>query len=208
MRFLATSSGVPPALEISSTTVCVSGGTRLPRSATYLAMASLRALADFRPVQIHARHPGLRREGNELRVVLRQFASAQPVLLLRQNDDRAALRRLVGNRSQLRGVGQIRFGHARGRVKIGRLAIAQRDRSGLVEQQNVHVARGFDGAAGHGDHVALNHAVHAGDADGRQQPADGRGNQADQQGNQHENILRRARNRSRRAATSPRPAGR
>ena len=95
-------------------------------------------------------------------------------------------------RSQLRGVGQIRIGNAGRGKKLGRLAIAQRDRSGLIEQQHVHVARSFHGPAGHGDHVALNHAVHAGDADGRKQAADGGGNQADQQGDQHENVLRRA----------------
>ena len=42
----------------------------------------------------------------------------------------------------------------------------------------------FDGAARHGDHIGLNHAIHAGDADGRQQAADRRRNQADQQRDQ------------------------
>ncbi len=37
----------------------------------------------------------------------------------------------------------------------------------------------------HGQHVALHQAVHAGDADGRQQRADGGGDQRDQQGDEH-----------------------
>jgi hypothetical protein len=66
-----------------------------------------------------------------------------------------------------------------------RLAIAERDRAGLVEQQRVDVARGFDRAAGHREHVALDHAVHAGDADRREQAADRRRDQADEQRDQH-----------------------
>ena len=95
----------------------------------------------------------------------------------------------VGNRGQLRGVGQIRVVTPGAGIEVGRLAIAERDRSRLIEQQNVHVAGSFDRAARHGDHVALDHAVHAGDADGREQAADRRGDQADQQRNQHKNIL-------------------
>ena len=34
-------------------------------------------------------------------------------------------------------------------------AIAERDRAGLIEQQHIHVARGFDRAPAHGEHVAL-----------------------------------------------------
>ena len=73
-----------------------------------------------------------------------------------------------------------------------RLAIAERDGAGLVEQQRVDVAGGFDGASRHGQHVVLDQAIHAGDADGGQQAADGGRNQADQQRDQHEHRLRRA----------------
>ena len=55
----------------------------------------------------------------------------------------------------------------------------------LSKQQHVDVARGFDGPADGGNHVGLNHAVHAGNADGREQSADRGGNQADQQRHQH-----------------------
>ena len=69
--------------------------------------------------------------------------------------------------------------------ELDRLAIAEGDGAGLVEQQRVDVARGFHGLAAHGEHVVLHDAIHAGDADGGKQAADGGGNQADQQRNQH-----------------------
>ena len=58
---------------------------------------------------------------------------------------------------------------ARRRHERERLAIAERDRAGLVEQQHVDVAGRFDRAAGRRDDVGAHHAIHAGDADGRQQ---------------------------------------
>ena len=73
-----------------------------------------------------------------------------------------------------------------------RLAIAQSDGAGLVEQQSVDIAGGFDGASRHGQHIVLNQAIHAGNADGGEQAADGRRNQADQQRDQHKHGLRRA----------------
>ena len=64
---------------------------------------------------------------------------------------------------------------------------------GLVEQQRVDVAGGFDRAARHRQHVVLHQPVHAGDADRRQQAADRRRDEADEQRDQHEQRLRRAR---------------
>ena len=87
------------------------------------------------------------------------------------------------------------------RQELRRLAVAQRDRAGLVEQQRVDVAGRFDGAAGHGQHVEAHQPVHAGDADGRQQRADGGGDQRHEQRHQHQDadraagIGREARNR-------------
>ena len=65
--------------------------------------------------------------------------------------------------------------------ELGRLAVAERDRSGLVEQQDVDVAGRLDRAAGHGEHVALHEPVHPGDADRREQRADRRRDQGDEQ---------------------------
>ena len=84
-----------------------------------------------------------------------------------------------------RGIGQFARGHARRGQEGRRLAIAERDGAGLVQQQHVHVARGFDGAARGGDDVGAHHPAHARHADGGQQAADGGGDQADEQGDQH-----------------------
>ena len=120
-----------------------------------------------------------------------EIAAAQVVLLLGQHDDGAALGSLVGERRELRCVGQPLGAYVGRRHELGGLAIAQGDGAGLVEQQRVHVAGGFDGAAAHGQHVVLHEAIHAGDADGRKQAADGGGNEADEQRDQHEDRLRR-----------------
>ena len=79
-----------------------------------------------------------------------------------------------------------------GREEGGGLPVAERDRAGLVEQQDVHVARRLHRAAGHGDDVLLDHAVHARDADGGQERADGGRDQADEQGHQHGDRHRRS----------------
>ena len=121
--------------------------------------------------------------GTNARVVRRQLVLADAVLL-GQHDDRAALGRLVGQRGELRGLGQLGLGDARHRHELGRLAVAERDRAGLVEQQHVDVARGLDGAAGEREHVAAHEAVHAGDADRAQQRADRRRDQRHEQRDQ------------------------
>ena len=151
-----------------------------------------RALADARAGQVHAAHAGLRGEGNKLGVNAAQVAAAQVVLLLGQHHDRAAFGSFVGERRELRGVGQPLLAHVGRGHELRCLAIAQGDGAGLVEQQRVHVAGGFHGAPAHGQHVVLHQPVHAGDADGREQAADGGGNEADQQRDQHEDGLRRA----------------
>ena len=93
------------------------------------------------------------------------------------------------SRRPARPAGRRRPARARRRPAAGMnsrgLAVAERDGAGLVEQQHVDVAGGLHRAARHGDHVRLDHAVHAGDADGRQQRADGGRDQADEQRHQH-----------------------
>jgi hypothetical protein len=106
------------------------------------------------------------------------------VLLFGQHHDGAAFRGFVGQARKLRGVGQFASDAVDG-DEFHRLAIAQRDGAGLIEQQRVDVAGRFHGFAAHGQHVVLHHAVHAGDADGREQSADGGRDQADQQRDQH-----------------------
>src|SRR5258708_26623300 len=62
-------------------------------------------------------------------------------------------------------------------VKRSRLPVSQRNRSRLVEKQDVNVSRCLDGAARHCDDVSLNHSVHSRNPDGREQSSDGCGNQ-------------------------------
>ena len=122
----------------------------------------------------------------------RHLAAADAVLLLRQHDDRAALRRLVGQRGKLRRIGQFLLADAGQREELGGLPVAERDRAGLVEQQRIDVARRLDRAAGHRQHVEAHQPVHAGDADRRQQRADRRRDQRDEQRDQHDDRDRAA----------------
>ena len=76
--------------------------------------------------------------------------------------------------------------------EVRRHPVAQGDGARLVQQQRLHVAGRLHGPAAHGEHVALDQAVHAGDADGREQGADGGRDQADQQGDQDDHRDRGA----------------
>ena len=71
-------------------------------------------------------------------------------------------------------------------------AIAERDRAGFVEQQHIHVARGFDRASAHRENIPLEDAIHSGNADGAEQSADRCGNQTNQQRDQNWNGKYRA----------------
>ena len=64
------------------------------------------------------------------------------------------------------------------------MAVAQGDGTGLIEHEDVDVAGGLDGAAGHGQHVGLVQSAHTGDANGGQQRTNGGGRQTDEQGNE------------------------
>ena len=139
------------------------------------------ALADLIALVVHARHARRRGERDELHALVLERAAAQAELLLGEHDDGTALGRLVGQRGELRGVGQLRGIDAVDRDELGGLAVAQGDGAGLVEHEDVDVAGGLDGAAGHGQHVGLVQTAHAGDADGGQQRADGGGGQAHEQ---------------------------
>ena len=135
--------------------------------------------------------------GMNLACSSRHVAAADAVLLLGQHHDRAALRRLVGQRGELRRIGQLLLADAAQRQELGRLAVAERDGAGLVEQQRVDVARRLDRAARHGEHVEAHQPVHAGDADGREQRADGGRDQGDEQRHQHDDRDRCRRHRRR-----------
>ena len=179
----ATASGVEPSRATRSSSAC----ERRRRLAALVGDPAqdrvARALAQARAVEVDAAHAGLRGEGDELRVLRLELVLAQPVLL-GEHDDRAALGRLVGQRRVLRRLGQLGLLHPGHRDEGGGLAVAERDRAGLVEQQHVDVAGRLDGAAGQREHVAAHEPVHAGDADRAQQRADRRRDQRHQQRDQ------------------------
>ncbi len=153
-----------------------------------------RALADLAAVDVDTRHPGL---GGELDPrgtgQLTLVALAQPVLLLGEDDDGAALGRLVGQRGELRRVGDLRVGGAAYGHELGGLPVAESDGAGLVEQQRGDVTGGLDGPSRHGEDVALHQPVHARDADRGEQRADGGRDEADEQRHEddHAEVLAR-----------------
>ncbi len=114
-----------------------------------------------------------------------QLAPAQSVAFLCQDNDTATLGGFVGERGQLSGIGESFDIDAHGGNQFHRLTIAERNRAGLVQEQHIDVAGRFDRAARGRNHVGLNHPIHAGDADRREQAADRRGNQANQERNKH-----------------------
>ena len=134
--------------------------------------------------EVDTAHAGLGGEGHEDGRGGGEVAAAEAEFILGEHDDAAALGGLVGEGSKLGGIGELLAGDAGGGEEVGGLAVAERDGAGLVEEKHVDVARGLDGAAGGGEDVALQEAVHARDADRAEQAADGGGNQADQQRDQ------------------------
>ena len=129
---------------------------------------------------------------------------ADAVLLLREHDDRAALGRLVRKRGELRGLGKLALVDAVDRQELRRLAVAERDRAGLVEEQDVDVAGRLDRATRHGEDVALDEPVHAGDADRREQAADRRRDERDEQRDRARSSRSRCPRRRRTASGSRR----
>ena len=150
------------------------------------------ALADPRIADLHAAHPALCREGNELGVELGDIAAPDAVFLLGEHHDGAAFRRLVGERGELGGIGKLPLADALHRLECGRLTVAERDGAGLVEQQRVDVAGRLDGAARHGEHVEADQPIHAGNADRRQQRADGGRDQRHEQRDENDDRDRAA----------------
>ena len=95
--------------------------------------------------------------------------------------DGLALRSLVGNRREYAQTGKrLRVDSLHG-IEFRGLTVADRDGSGLVEQQRIEVSGRFDGLARLGNDIGAQRAVHAGDTDRREQAADRSRNQADEQ---------------------------
>ncbi len=137
------------------------------------------------PAQVDAAHPGAGGELGEVGVAeVLGDGRLQPVPL-GQSYHGPAFGSFVGEGGQLGGVGELGVVGPGERDEGRGLAVAVGDGAGLVEEEGVHVARGLDGAAAQRDDVALDEAIHAGDADGREQGADGGGDEGDEEGDEH-----------------------
>ncbi len=115
-----TASGVPPATAMPSAMTVSSAGAGEPSSIDVAADGVDRALADGAAVgQVDAAHAGLGGEGDQLgrRV---ESPTGEAVLLLGENDDRAAFRGLVGEAREQGRVGQLLLGDAGHREERGR----------------------------------------------------------------------------------------
>src|SRR5262249_810270 len=125
--------------------------------------------------------------------MLREVATANSIFFLGKHDNRASFRRFVSKRGKLRGVRQILLGDTASRYQSSGGAISKCDWPRLVEKQHINIARGLDGASGHGDDVALNQAVHPSNTNSGEEPTDGGRDQTHEQRDQNENVLRSSR---------------
>ncbi len=117
---------------------------------------------------------------------LRNVTAANAVFLLGQNHDGTSFRRFVRERRELRRIRQLLLADPARGFELGRLPVAERDGAGLVEEQRVDVAGSLHRPARHGENVEADQAIHAGNADGRQQRADSGRNERHEQGHQHD----------------------
>ena len=109
----ATTSGVPPPVEMASTMAPTSAVGCPPLSRTHFITAAAAPLRICRPPsQVDAGHPGLGGERHErgARRARPRERSRRPCSRLGEHDDRAALRGLVGQAGQLGGVREHRPG--------------------------------------------------------------------------------------------------
>src|SRR6185369_17197010 len=107
-----------------------------------------------------------------------------PVALLREHHDRTTLGGLVGERGELRDLGELPLVDTGRREERHRLPVPEGDRAGLVEQEGGDVAGGLDRATAHREDVVLHEAIHPRDPYRREQAADRGRDQADEQGDQ------------------------
>ena len=176
----ATASGVPPSRAIRS-----SVGRELRRRLAALVGDPAHdrvagALAQPGAVEVDAAHARLRGERDEARVVRRRARAraGRTAWPARRSSGPRASRRPARRAARPR---RARASATPGIGTNARLAVAERDRAGLVEQQDVDVAGRLDRAAGEREHVAAHEPVHARDADRRQQRADRRRDERDEQ---------------------------
>ena len=195
-----------PRAAIASTIASSSAGTVPPLSSTQRRTESAAPLRIVRPsrstplIRVCAVNGTTARAG--------ELALAQAVALLGEHDDRATLRRLVGEARELRGLRELLLVDPGEREELGRLAVAERDRAGLVEQQRRAVAGGLDRAPESASTLRCTSRSMPGDADRGEQRADRRRDQADEQRDEDDRWTAPRPSRSRTAAASRPRAGR
>ena len=102
----ATASGVPPVREMRSAISWKSAGRLAAALLDELLMASVAPFRSWRPsistplIRVYAE------KGMKCASCSGHVAAAQTIFLFRENDNRAALRRFVGQARELRGIGQ------------------------------------------------------------------------------------------------------
>ena len=163
-------------------------------------------LADLAAPDIQPGHAGEGGEGDEL--VAAEGLAADVEAVLGEHDDRAAFRRLVGERGELCRLGDLALVMPPDRRERGGHPVAECDGAGLVQQQRLDVAGGFDRPPAHREDVALHEPVHARDTDGGQQRADRRRDETDEQRDEDDHLDGVARVVARRAGGRRRRAGR
>ena len=205
--FAATTSGVPPRPAMSSTMSMSSTGTVPPFSSTQRRTESAAPLRMLRPSKSTPLIRVCAVNGDELARPRARGARARSAPAASTRIDRPSGVSSARLESSAASASSRSSSFGRG-TELGRLAGAVRDGAGLVEQQRVHVTRRFDRPAAHRQHVAADEAVHARDADRREQAADRGRDQAHQQRDQHDRPTARRSRRSRTAAGSPSRAGR
>src|SRR6201993_4389551 len=114
-----------------------------------------RSLANFKAIQVDARHAGLGAEWDEFAFVRAQLAPAQPIFLLREHNDRATLGSFVRKRRKLGRICELLFSYARSGNKTRCLTVAERDGAGLIQQQRVYVSRSLYCPPRHREHIVL-----------------------------------------------------
>ena len=189
----ATTSGVAPRRATVSTSVRTSGGKTMPFVPIQAAIASAAPLRIDRPGRSTPLIRVCAENGTKVALERLHVPLAQAERRLRQHDDAPAFRRLVGERRELRGIAEVARRDPRRGMERRRLAVAERDGAGLVEQQDVDVARRLDRAARHRDDVLPDQTADAGDADRGEERADRGGDEANEQRDEHGHRHRLAR---------------
>ncbi len=203
----ATASGVPPALAISSAMACSSRTTsvllrmataalprnRRQRGADIGKHGIDRALADRRAFDIHAAHARLGGEGHEGR--LAGSAISRPRMpyfsLASTTIERPSRVSSASDASCAASARSCSVTPRSGRNGC-RLAVAEGDRAGFIEQQCIDVTGCFDGATRHSKHVEAHETVHAGNADRREERADSGRDQCHEESNEDDDWDRAA----------------